>query len=115
MQEKDNRTSPTRYYNTNIAFARNGTVVGKYRKINLYNSETVTLTAGSELSTFDTDFGVTFGMFTCFDILYKYPAIDILSRSKHIIYPTAWYSETPFLTGKFLNFIFLVLRNIIFC
>lgn len=45
------------YYNTNVVFDRNGTVISRYRKFNLYGEEV------------DKPFGVTFGHFICFDIL----------------------------------------------
>lgn len=52
--------------------------------------------------TFETDFGVRFGMHICFDILFKTPAQDAAMEVGNIVYSTAWFSETPFLTGKIL-------------
>lgn len=51
---------------------------------------------------FDTDFNVTFGHFICFDLLFKTPATDLVLDHgiENIIFPTMWYSELPFLTGK---------------
>jgi hypothetical protein len=53
------------------------------------------------MSTFQTDFGVEFGMFTCFDIIFYDPAIRLLEtgRLKNFVFPTAWVDELPFLTG----------------
>lgn len=71
----------------------------RYRKINLY--EEPKMQKGTELVTFKTDFGVTFGMFICFDILFKTPALDIFNNTEvtDVVYSTAWLSEAPFLAG----------------
>ncbi|KAF5280264.1 hypothetical protein FQR65_LT03072 [Abscondita terminalis] len=90
-------TDELQFYNTNVVLDRVGTVIAKYRKINL--SEEPFLQPGTELVTFKTDFNVTFGIFTCFDLLFKFPAQDILDIPEitDVIFPTAWFSETPFL------------------
>lgn len=88
------------YYNTNVVFDRNGTVVSRYRKFNLFDEE-VDRPFRPSLAIFETDFGVKFGHFICFDILFRYPAWELI-RSENItdiIYPTMWYSEMPFLTA----------------
>lgn len=56
---------------------------------------------GDRTVTFKTDFNVTFGMFICFDILFKNSSLDVLSDPSvtDIVYSTAWFSETPYLTG----------------
>lgn len=59
-----------------------------------------------EIVTFNTDFGVKFGTFICFDILFSVPALN-LTRTlgiSNIIFTTAWFSEVPFLTGIFIFF-----------
>lgn len=93
--EKDNSTTQDIFYNTNLVFDKLGKIVAKYRKINLYEENE--LTPGNEIVTFTTTFGVKFGIFTCYDILFKYPALEILDKDVYdIIYPTAWISQTPF-------------------
>jgi len=60
------------------------------------------VTTTPEVVSFDTDFGVKFGTFTCFDIYFRKPALQ-LTRDHQVtdfVYPTAWFSEVPFLTGK---------------
>jgi pantetheine hydrolase len=64
----------TAYYNTNLVFGRNGTIIAKYRKINLYKEPNLTPGDANQRVTFRTDFGVTFGVFTCFDILFANPS-----------------------------------------
>ncbi|KAI4504061.1 hypothetical protein M0802_000532 [Mischocyttarus mexicanus] len=89
------------YYNSNVVFDRNGTVIAKYRKQNLYLEPVFTTPKHPEIVTFDTDFGVTFGTFICFDILFAVPALNLTRDVKvtDIVYTTAWFSETPFLTA----------------
>ncbi|KAF2897745.1 hypothetical protein ILUMI_08431 [Ignelater luminosus] len=86
------------YYNTNVAFDRTGAVIARYRKINLYDEPDHTVGDKSQVSTFETDFGVKFGTFICFDILFKYPAVNMLSDPTvtDIAYSVAWFSELPF-------------------
>lgn len=89
-------------YNTNVIFDRNGTVVGRYRKFNLFRESGVNTTHNAELSTFETDFDVTFGNIICFDILFYEPAMQLVQKGiKNFIFPALWTSELPFLTCKF--------------
>ncbi|XP_075222722.1 vanin-like protein 3 isoform X2 [Lycorma delicatula] len=88
-------------YNTNVAFDRTGKLIAKYHKFNLFIEPETNITSAAELSTFHTDFGVQFGMFICFDILFKKPALEIIEKTnvKNIVYSTAWFSEIPFFTA----------------
>lgn len=93
------------FYNVNVVFDRNGVVIARYRKFNLFGEE-VDKPKLPEAVTFETDFGVTFGTFICFDLMFRKPALD-MARSKNItdfIFPTMWFSELPFLTGISLIF-----------
>jgi len=85
------------YYNTNLIFHKNGTLIEKYRKINLYGTEASLLRRGDRMVTFETDFGAKFTTFTCYDILFKYPAVDVLTdlTVTDVAFPTAWFSELP--------------------
>ncbi|XP_050438268.1 vanin-like protein 1 isoform X2 [Adelges cooleyi] len=89
------------YYNTNVVFDRQGTIVARYRKFNLFREGGFNVTHSSELCTFDTDFGVRFGMFICFDILFQNPANLVIQEKgvKDVVYSTAWFSEIPLLTA----------------
>lgn len=73
----------------------------RYRKFNLFRELGFNHTHSSELCTFDTDFGVRFGMFICFDILFQDPAARLIRETgvKDVIFSTAWISEIPLLTG----------------
>ncbi|XP_074032951.1 vanin-like protein 3 isoform X2 [Leptinotarsa decemlineata] len=88
-------------YNTNVAFDRNGFVSGRYRKWNLYGEYQLSVPPTAELVTITTKNNNTFGIFTCFDILFNVPALN-LTRDlaiKNIIFPTHWFSELPYLTA----------------
>lgn len=59
------------------------------------------MTQKPDLTTFRTDFNVTFGVCVCFDLLFDEPAISLVERGVHnIVFPTMWFSEIPYLTGK---------------
>ncbi|XP_060664357.1 vanin-like protein 2 [Drosophila nasuta] len=90
-----------RYFNTNVVLDRDGRVVSRYRKSHLWRQEykSTSVLRQPDMSTFDTDFGVTFGHFICFDMLFYEPAMRLVIERNitDIIYPTYWFSELPFL------------------
>ncbi|XP_017778212.1 PREDICTED: vanin-like protein 1 [Nicrophorus vespilloides] len=86
-------------YNTNVVFDRDGIVVASYRKYNLFG-EHVNVPDEPMHTTFVTDFGVKFGIFICFDIMFNEPAMKLVEQGvKHFIFPLMWFSELPFLTA----------------
>ncbi|XP_017089665.2 vanin-like protein 1 [Drosophila bipectinata] len=87
-------------YNTNAVFDREGVVVSRYRKVHLYG-EPKNSTYLPELITFETDFGVTFGHFICFDILFYTPAHQLANEQgiTDFVFPAMWFSQLPFLTA----------------
>lgn len=89
------------FYNTNVVLNRNGAIVSKYRKYNLFGEFFMTRPTTADIAIFRTDFNETFAMFICFDLLFKQPALDLVNKYgvKYVIYPTMWYSELPFLTA----------------
>ncbi|RZB39275.1 CN hydrolase domain containing protein, partial [Asbolus verrucosus] len=88
------------FYNTDVVFDKNGTIVYTYHKYNLFGEKELDKPPTAEDVVIETDFGAKFGIFTCFDILFKKPAQDLLSdKVDAIIYPTMWFSELPFLTS----------------
>ncbi len=112
-RECKDRPDGMSYYNTNVVFDRNGTVVSRYRKFNLFDEE-VDRPFKPTLAIFETDFGVKFGHFICFDILFRYPAWELI-RSENItdiIYPTMWYSEMPFLTAVQVQHSWALINNV---
>ncbi|XP_067636406.1 vanin-like protein 1 [Eurosta solidaginis] len=86
-------------YNTNVVFDREGRVISRYRKWNLF-SEPKNTTNSVELAFFDTDFGVRFGHFICFDILFYEPGQLLVNLGiTDFVFPTMWFSQLPFLTS----------------
>ncbi|XP_017016232.2 vanin-like protein 3 [Drosophila takahashii] len=92
-------------HNTNVVFDRQGAVISRYRKWNLYLEPSTNRTEEPELATFQTDFGVTFGHFVCFDMLFYTPAQDLVERLgiRHVIVTKMFNSELPFLTASQLQ------------
>ena len=89
------------YFNTNVVFETDGTLVAKYHKVNLYAEEAKIFNPGVYSNTtcvsFDTSFGVAFGTFTCYDLLFHEPANCLLSKGiQNFVLPTAWGSSYPF-------------------
>lgn len=107
-------SSGVKLFNTNLVFDRNGCIVSRYRKYNLAVEPFMNITSTPEISTFETDFGVTFGHFICFDILFKSPAIDLIEKNiTHFLYPSMWFSESPFLTSVQIQQAFAQRHNIV--
>ncbi|XP_047511493.1 vanin-like protein 2 isoform X2 [Pieris napi] len=89
-------------FNTNIVFDRQGAVVSRYRKMNLFGEYTRTPALSPDLGEFSTDFGVRFGHFICFDLMFQVPAVQTPQKLNvtDIIYTGMWVSELPYLTGS---------------
>ncbi|CAB0027937.1 unnamed protein product [Trichogramma brassicae] len=89
-------------YNSNCVFDRKGRVVARYRKYNPFNEAGTNVTAAPEVATFDTDFGVRFGTFICFDVLNEAPAMSFVrdDRVRDVVFTTHWFNELPFLDAS---------------
>lgn len=88
-------------YNTDLVFDRNGKIVAKYHKYHLFGEYLHQPPPSPEYSVFETDFGVRFGVFICFDILFDKPAAELALRLNvtDMVFTAAWFSEVPFLTA----------------
>jgi predicted amidohydrolase len=67
----------------------------------LFGETGFSTTADAEISILDTDFGVQFGIFICFDIIFEKPPVQLVKEwgVTDIVFPSAWFSELPFLSG----------------
>lgn len=100
MPEKDNEG---RVFNTSYAFDREGCKIGKHRKMHLFDiaveggqyfKESETLTAGNEVTVFETEFG-KMGLAICYD--FRFPELSRLmvdEGAKAIIVPAAFNMTT---------------------
>ena len=93
MGEKDDKHQ----YNVNVVFEKNGDFIAKYRKQHLYGEEKKFFDPGTaSCDTFTTSFGVKFGTFSCFDILYNNPGKCLLEKGiKNFAFPSAWGNSFP--------------------
>ena len=91
----------TLIYNTNVVLDRKGQVIARYRKFNLYGERGTNVTKMPGISTFTTDFDVTFGQFICFDIFFQRPALNLTNNFNitDIITPQHWYFFSPFFSS----------------
>ena len=60
-------------------FDRTGVLVAKYWKQNLFFEPVFDVPSEPVFTTFTTDFGVTFGTFTCFDSLWN-QSFDLIQK-----------------------------------
>ncbi|OWF44335.1 pantetheinase-like [Mizuhopecten yessoensis] len=84
-------------FNTDVVYNTDGTLIAKYHKVNLFFEYQFDFPPVTEVVTFNTPFGL-FGIFTCFDIIFHDPAIDLINLGvKNIVFPTAWMDALPLL------------------
>jgi len=88
------------YYNTNVVFSSNGSIVGVYHKYNLWTTELTKYDIDSspqpQLVTVDTEFGVL-GLSVCEDLLWKSPTVDLVTEKgiDTLLLPLAWWDMFP--------------------
>lgn len=84
-------------YNTNVVFDKDGTLVARYHKKNLFGERYFNAPSHTDISFFTTPFG-TVGNFICFDVVFRKPAIDLIEKHDIDIlaFPTAWMNVLPF-------------------
>ncbi|GBL95456.1 Vascular non-inflammatory molecule 3 [Araneus ventricosus] len=81
------------FYNTNVAFDREGNLIARYRKVHPYYREIVNAPEEPEFGVFETEFG-KFGMIVCFDLVFKEA---VLLKDDYdidtLLFPTYWYDD----------------------
>lgn len=87
-------------FNTDVALDANGTVMATYHKMNLYHEPAFDPPPypSDHVTVFETDFA-TFGLLTCFDLLWHDPTVALVAERgvRHLVMPTAWIDGLPFL------------------
>ena len=93
-------------FNTDVVFDSDGSLLAKYHKTHLYAAEHLVFDfpPTTEVVTFKVSFGITFGIFTCYDILFCNPPFELIQEGvKDIIFPTYWGNEFPFYIASHLQ------------
>ncbi|KAL4711785.1 hypothetical protein ACJJTC_005954 [Scirpophaga incertulas] len=114
---KENCPEAKRYlFNTNVVFDRSGAVIDRYRKIHLFGEFTRTPALTPDLGVFDTDFGVRFAHFICFDLMFQVPAAQAVGKLRvtDIVFPTMWFSELPYLSAVQIQEAYAFAHNVNF-
>ncbi|GBP97468.1 Vanin-like protein 1 [Eumeta japonica] len=103
-------------FNTNVVFDRNGAVIDRYRKINLFGELSRTPALTPDLGYFATDFGVRFGHFICFDLMFQVPAVQVVQKFNvtDVIFTTMWFSQMPYLTAVQIQEAYAYAQNVNF-
>jgi len=79
-------------YNTEVVFDRQGRIIARYYKYHEWIPFRAAIDMPQEapIVTFNTDFGVTFGIFMCFDIAFPDPALTLVKMGvQHFVYSVA--------------------------
>ncbi len=86
LYERDGKT----IYNTSVLIARDGKLLGKYRKVCLPREEIdAGITPGTTYPVFDTDFGRV-AMMICWDLSYPEVARELSARGAEMIFLPIW-------------------------
>lgn len=79
--------SNSSHYNTQVVFDETGVVAAVYRKTHVFFHGCFDEPSHTEVVFFLSSFGVHFGIFTCYDILFEQPARTLLDKGiKHFLY-----------------------------
>lgn len=85
----------TKFFNTNVAFDRNGTLISRYHKNHLFIEPFMSPADPPEFAVFDTDFARV-GMFICFDVLFAESSELVEKHNVTLaIMSSWWFDELP--------------------
>ena len=102
MPERDCESETEKIYNTSYVFDRTGKQIAKHRKMHLFDCdipgganfhESDTLTAGNEVTVFETEFG-KFGLMICFDIRFPELTSLMMAQGAKMIFVPAAFNMT---------------------
>eukprot|EP00055_Hartaetosiga_balthica_P002624 m.4627 g.4627 ORF g.4627 m.4627 type:complete len:547 (+) comp2266_c0_seq1:35-1675(+) len=88
-------------FNTAVVFDNQGQVVCRYHKKHIFSPIYVfDVPTPAEVKSFNTSFGVEFGVFVCFDSLFPNPPLELIERGlRHFVFPTSWTNVPPILSA----------------
>jgi pantetheine hydrolase len=93
------------HYNAAIVYDESGTIVAKYYKSHAWATNE-DQPAIPDRVTWKASFGVTFGMFICFDIAFDDPAVVLAKQGvKHFIYPVVYSFLCSFVRHSSCSFL----------
>jgi len=81
-----------KYYNTSLLISPNGDILGKYRKIFLWQSEKNYIERGREIPVFNTKFG-TIGIEICWDLAFPEITRELALKGADVVFCPAFWSE----------------------
>lgn len=86
-----------KYFNTNVAFSRNGTLVSRYHKNHLFVEPFMSPADPFEFAVFEMD-DVRVGMFICFDVLFDESSKLVRDHNVTLaVMSSWWFDELPML------------------
>jgi len=82
-------------FNTNVVLDSDGAYLARYHKVNLWGESWMDASTSRQLATFTPkEIGVKFGLFTCADVIYSWPALHLVEQGvRHFAMPLAWSNE----------------------
>ena len=88
-------------FNTGTVFDNKGLVITRYHKKHIFSPFPIFDTPDkAQVRYFDTNFGVRFGIFICFDSLFPDPPLELHKLGiQHFVFPTSWTNVPPILTA----------------
>eukprot|EP00164_Ancoracysta_twista_P002616 GFYU01003481.1.p1 GENE.GFYU01003481.1~~GFYU01003481.1.p1 ORF type:complete len:783 (+),score=72.84 GFYU01003481.1:150-2498(+) len=88
-------------YNTQVALSETGQLLAKYHKLNLYGEGEYAQPVGPDTVYFDTSFGVRFGMFICYDLMFNAPSRVMAGMLgvRDFVFSTRWVNFFPMWTS----------------
>ena len=123
VPESEENSSGTRIYNTCYVFGRSGELLAKHRKMHLFDihieggqhfMESETLTAGDQITVFDTPFG-RIGLCICFDFRFPEPAMLMADKGARLFLVPAAFNPTTGPAHWELMFRQRAVDNQVFC
>jgi len=88
------------FYNTSVLIDDSGKILGKYRKINLWNGERLRRKAGDRTFVFDTKYG-KIGIEICWDLAFPEISKEMaLNGAKIIFCPSLWSHEDTLIKSE---------------
>ena len=84
-----------------MVFDTDDTLLAKFHKQYLFHEGQFSTPQRAKIVIFKTSFGVSFNVFTCFDMLFYDPAIKLVEKfgvRNIVLFPTAWMVGFPILS-----------------